>query len=180
MQTYRGEPREDEDPLKRAVRMLWKGFGRNADGETQSVWAKSLRPYESGLALWRVLREAVEIDEKIPSLSEILSRVRAVTDASAPAPNPSLTMAEKVRADRSAIMSMLWLHYEFGWRLEDFGGAGLAGMLAEAFGDRDRVMVALNAARASNARSDVRRWMQDQAAATPAPCDKALRKQLAG
>lgn len=171
---------EPEDPLKRAVRLLWKGFGRNADGETQGVWAKSLRPYADGLALWRILREASEVDESLPSLSAVLTRVRAVVASEKPAPNPTLTPAEKARADRTAVMSLLWLHYEFRWPLEQFSGAGLAGMLADAFGNRDAVIAALRSARDTNSREDVRRWMFDQASQNPAPCDKALGRFLAG
>jgi hypothetical protein len=63
--------------------------------------------------------------DKFPTLKTIIEmqRAKAMRKAHSAAPMQELTEAERKRADHAAILSMLWLHYEMGWKLEDFAGS---------------------------------------------------------
>jgi hypothetical protein len=150
--TSRSEQQPDD--LRRSVRILWSAFGRRADDETCAVWAQSLRAHD-GAALRRVFREAAE-GESLPTLGEVLGKVRALRRASEERAAPDLTPEQRKRADNSAILSMLWLHYARGWRLQDFSGH----VLGRLFG-KDPAE-ALRAAAEVYDRETVLRWMHDQ------------------
>lgn len=142
------------DQLQQAVRVLWSAFGRKADTDTCAVWAKSLRPYE-GPVLYRVFREAAEA-ESLPNLGEVLGKIRALKKAADGAPSILLTDEQRAKADKVAVLSMLWLHYAKGWSFESFHGT----IFERNFG-KDPV-TALKAAAAIYDKDTVLRWMQDQ------------------
>ncbi len=151
--TYRSEQKES-DPLKQAIMLLWAAFGRKADQATRDVWAKSLRPHD-GPTLMRVFRESAE-GEHLPNLGVILAKVNGITKAATAYTYPELTPEERRRADQSAILGMLWLHYAKGWGLHSFSGH----VLARSFGKDPQE--ALAAASEIYDKATVIRWMEDQ------------------
>lgn len=143
------------DRIKRAVRMLCDAFGRKLSDEALDTWAERLEPYAGRPLLWRVLKDAVAW-EQWPNLGTVLSKVQSeIKHGEATKLPPPLSERERQRADHAAIMSMLSLHYEQHWRLEDFSGH----ILGRCFG-RDP-FEALRAAKLQYDRESVQRWMAD-------------------
>jgi len=60
-------------------------------------------------------------------------------------------------------MSMLWLHYEMGWRLADFEGSVFERQLKSQTGlSREQILEALRLAKEMNTREQVLTWMANQ------------------
>lgn len=142
--------------LMESVAKMASVMGRNLNKEALNHWVDRLLGLEPKSLLYRILSDFSD-GAKMPALTEVLEafnyakRVRPEANLS-----PQLTEAERKRADQSAIMSMLWLHYEKKWPLSDFSGH----VMARAFG-RDPID-ALMAAAEIFTREDIRKWMKDQ------------------
>jgi hypothetical protein len=138
------------------VAKLASVMGRNLSKDALNHWADRLITLEPKSLLYRILGDFSD-GPKMPALTEVLEafnyakRVRPEANLT-----PRLTEAEKKRADQSAIMSMLWLHYEKNWQLSDFNGH----IMARSFGRNP--VDALIAASEIFTREDIRKWMKDQ------------------
>jgi hypothetical protein len=169
------EPTEDD--IRKQVRLFWANWSKRPSEEEQAAWARSLGPHWNKPGLRQAMRDAVERGEEwIPSVPTLLARMRTIEHGAPKADEVSkpLTDRERRRAERAAVLSLLWLHYELGWPLERVG----AHMIATALG-ADPVR-AIAAAKEQYTPETIRRWMADQAAHNPAPCDKVLGRYLAG
>lgn len=122
------------------------------------------------------MRESSVKDDWVPSISQLIKRMHGIEGAASKSDGraPRLTEAERRKSTRAAVLSMLWLHYELGWSFEQLGEH----IMANAFGGN--AVAAVAAAKEQYTQATVRRWMADQAANNPAPCDKTLGKYLAG
>jgi hypothetical protein len=145
------QTRED---IRRAVKMLFLAFGKRDDPDMVSFWVNRLEPLASA-RLYSALTQACEGD-KFPSLRSIAMASAEQQRANARKEIPPLTAEEKKRADNAAILSMLWLHYEKNWRLEDFGGH----VLGRLFGGNPQEL--LVKAKAHYDRATVAKWMEAQ------------------
>lgn len=86
-------------------------FNRRIDPEMELFWVNRLEPL-AGPKLFRAMSEALE-EERFPTLKRIIEMAQGRRDTQpfiAPAP---LTTDERKRSDHAAIMSMLWLRYNY-------------------------------------------------------------------
>lgn len=129
------------------------------------VWCRALAPYARGKELWRALEQSCE-EKAMPGIQQVKLKLAGRPELEEFKSIPALTPVERKRADQAAIMSMLWLHYEYAWPLKSFAGHILGRMLGA---DPTK---ALELAKQTNSRDEVWKWMSDQARAEPIPCDK--------
>jgi hypothetical protein len=171
-------PSDPTEEIKAAVRALWAAWTKRPNDEEQAAWAKSLRPYWDRPSLRQAMRAATEgaLGDWIPTVPQLLGKMRAIESSTPTTQRADQPLDERAqrRAQRAAVLSLLWLHYEFGWSLEYVGSH----LLASLFGGDPRAAIA--AAKEQYTHATIRRWMADQAANNPAPCDKTLGQHLCG
>lgn len=91
----------------------------------------------------------------MPTPNRVKTRLRERAELK-PIEIPQLTTAERENSDKSAVLSMLWLHYAKRWPFEAFNGS----VFERNFG-KDPV-TALKAAAELYDKETIMRWMQDQ------------------
>lgn len=138
--------------VRRAVKMLFTAFGKRDDPDQILFWVNRLEPL-AGPKLFSALSQACE-GEKFPALKTLAAAASEQPRANGFKDYPPLTPDEKRRADNAAIISMLWLHYEHHWRLEDFGSH----LLGRLFGGDPREQ--LEKAKLHYDRQTVAAWME--------------------
>lgn len=154
----------ETERIKAGVRRIANNHARNMSDAQVTSWAETLRPY-AGPVLMRVLDDFA-IGDEFPNVGGIRAKYFGLTQSSK-TPRPQ-TEAERKKADHAAIVSMLWLHYEKGWRLEDFDGSPMArAFLGLSFAQRDmndeqraEVMRALRAAKMHYDRATIARLFE--------------------
>lgn len=141
----------NRDRIVEEVKLLHALHHRRIQAEALKVWADECEKY-AGAVLWEVLRQG-RFGERCPTIGQVLDACRA----RAPKPqqeHPQLTLEQREKSERAAIMSLLWLHYEHGLTPE----------LAQAFKQQtgEPAGAALLRARERYPRAIVQRWMADQ------------------
>lgn len=156
---------ESSVTLADAIKSMWGAFGFKPADDGIAAWMSALSPID-GPHLRRAIREAAEGEHR-PNLGAVKARASAIKHASetSTAAAPMLTDAERVRADAACVMSLLWLHYECGWSLDDIAGHVIARQLGKAARE------ALEAAKAQLSRDRVFAWMSAHARRNPLPND---------
>jgi hypothetical protein len=152
-------PSDETETIKKAVRALHAAWNKKPDEETQAAWAKSLRPYFDRPSLRQAMRESVDGAQPgdwVPTVPALLARMRHIENQAVTSTAPQHAHAEgslRKRGQAAAIKSLLWLHYEFGWSLEDTGAHTLAAVFGE------DVRKAAQAAKENFTRETIRNWM---------------------
>ena len=104
-----------------SLKLLCSAFGRKLDQDALAFWASRLSEYPPE-SVFKALREAMD-GERFPTLKQLRDAAGNVGPTrNTVVEHPPLTADQRKRSDHSAIMSMLWLHYDKGWPLTDFGG----------------------------------------------------------
>lgn len=143
--------------LMRSLKLLAQAVGAKMGEERLHIYAKRLSPYATTKALYAAFSSLSE-GERMPSVRQIRAEMGQRAELQPAKSIPPLTDEEQRRSDQSAVMSMLWLHYEKGWGPSAFRGTifqkrlgmDTAGALALAKEIYDRETIA--------------KWMQDQEA----------------
>lgn len=160
----------NRERLVKAIKKLGAVHNRRMSDDATMQYCRSLAQHASGKAIWQALEESCD-DERMPSIHALKRKLAGRPELEPFKAAPLLTDAERKRSDIASIMSMLWLHYEQGWPLEDFAGT----TLAKAFGGEPKA--ALQAAKEIYSRDQIFGWMTNEAANHPLPGDSKLRQQ---
>lgn len=152
--------------LNNAIESAWAAFGGVPPAKTIAVWSQALQNIPLA-HVRKALREASENGAR-PNLGLVKTRAQEFWNSASYAPIDvkPLTPDEKRKADKAAILSMLWLHYANGWGLNEFHNYGLAKLYG------DNMEAAFKAAKEIYSRDLVLAWMEDQKRQDPAPCDR--------
>lgn len=141
--------------LARSVNLLAAVHNRRMSEDAVMMYCKRLSPYALTAGLYSALASLADA-ERMPSIGAIKSAMRGRTDLEPFKPIPQLTPEQEAASDKSAIMSMLWLHYAKGWGPSEFRGS----VFERRFGvDTAR---ALAAAKELYAKETILAWMQAQ------------------
>jgi hypothetical protein len=158
-----------------AVKSLWAHYGRNLGQDGRQSWVALLKKYD-GPILRRIFTEWAQTQTSVPTTAAILARYHSMSQSKPEALNRQEQSADEARrSQHSAVLSMLWLHYFQGWKLDDFGGH----ILGQLFGKNPKD--ALEAAKEIYDQDTVCRWMEDQnrlKPSTPAPIASPIRQGL--
>lgn len=110
--------------LDALIRDMADSSGKLMKAARLDFYVKKLRAY-CGDELFKLLEDLAEEGE-LPSPRQIKAQLNARLLRNrlqqGPQNMPQPTEGERARADKAAIMSMLWLHYEHAWPFESFGG----------------------------------------------------------
>lgn len=141
--------------LSSKIQVLFDASGTRLSDKTLKFWCMALAKYATGAMVFRALEQCSEEGTR-PSIAKVKTLMRGRPELEEYKPPPKLTESQCKRSEQAAIMSMLWLHYEHGWKLTDFAGH----ILGRLFG-RDPTE-ALKAAAEMYDRATLARWMEDQ------------------
>lgn len=154
------------ETLADAIRTMWAAFGHKPAEDGIAAWMGALAPLDSP-QLRQAIREATEGEQR-PNLGAVKARASALRYSAAQAKAnyiPDLSPAERERADAACVMSLLWLHYECGWSLDELAGHVIARQLGKQSRD------ALEEAKKQLDRDRVFAWMSAKAKRDPLPGD---------
>lgn len=148
---------ETRERLRRAIETLFANFSSSKRQNDVKVltWCRALAPYAKGKSLWWALEMACR-EARQPGIPDIQRMMNGRPETEAFKPIPELTPEERKRADQSAVLSMLWLHYAKYWWFSDFAGTVLARQLGA------EPQEALRAAAETYDRATVLAWMAGQ------------------
>lgn len=167
------DSRSDEDIRRGVVQFLGAWSPRTPPDEVLDIWVAKLRQHWGKPELSAAMNTltTTHSGNYPPSIPEVLARMHhnAHGMGTKRAAWEGLTDEQRKRAKHAAMLSALWLHYEFGWDLEKHPGF-------EAFGPN--VRAAAQAAKEQYPRARIRLWMANQAANDPLPCDRSISRQL--
>lgn len=164
--TFSADADRDEQ-IKIAIARFFAAWGPPPNEDQVAIWLDKLRPHWGKPELREALRaftSASTTQRYPPSIPEVLAKMHALAPPKSTGA-PPLTQQDRAKARHAAMLSALWMHYEFGWELE---GESLKAL----FGADVRQAAAL--AKAKHPREDVKRWMAERAIDDPLPCDKQL------
>jgi hypothetical protein len=147
----------EEQRIRKGIQLLCSAFRTRMDKDGLEFWVSKLADY-AGPQLWSALKSALDGD-RMPTLRDLRQASGAASRPNAYKEPPPLTADQRKRSDHAAIMSMLWLHYDKGWPLTDFGGH----ILGRLFGKDPHE--ALAKAKEIYDAPTVKSWMSDQARA---------------
>ena len=145
----------EREHLVNSFRRLAQHHNKKLSEDSLFWYAKRLSPWAKGERLYQTIPMLME-EDRMPTIKRIKEALGGRPEQS-PAPTvPALTPEEEKRSDHAAIMSMLWLHYEKGWRASDLAGAIFERQLGV------ETARALVAAAEIYDRETVARWMRVQ------------------
>lgn len=156
----------DSTTLAAAIKTMWAAFAHKPGDDGLAAWLGALAPLD-GPGLRQAIREATEGEQR-PNLGAVKARASHLRDSAKrrdAAFVPQLTQGERERADAACVMSLLWLHYECGWSLDELAGHVIARQLGKVARE------ALESAKQQLDRDRVFAWMSAQARKDPLPGD---------
>lgn len=165
------EPSEDPSirQLASAIETLCNIHSKHLSDEGRRHWIKQLTPWTKTKSLWKAL-EAAGNERGMPPVIWVLEQQQKFARDDVPqyVPPPEPTPEERMRSDRAAILSMLWLEYTKGFGPVHIGGivnGCMARIFARQTGKSDsEIEASLAEARAKYPREFVLRWMEEQKA----------------
>jgi hypothetical protein len=115
--------------LSDAIRLLAEVHNKRFSDAAITVWCKRLAEYANGSALWRAMSAACE-EDRMPSLHRLVELMRGRPETKLYQAMQPPTPEQKAKADKAAVLSLLWLHYAKGWELERVGAETIGRLVA--------------------------------------------------
>lgn len=151
-----------QDRVQRAVEAMLDSAGRAKHAGRIDAYVERLKHLGRVPELFEVLEHAADKCE-CPSPAAIKETIAKIREQKKPAPQlKPLTEEETARSRQAALKTALWLHYEHGLSLSDFGQQVLGAALKrqESITDAE-IFELLQRAKRKHPREEIQKWMNE-------------------